>query len=77
MKISERRLDLYWREVDLIQNCRDVNYSPIANPVMDTDDNASRVAVKELDILVSGLRPERVLYSCTVKKFSSFEEHEG
>ena len=51
MKIFERRLDLYWKEHDLIHNFRgDVNYSPVANPVMETDDNASRGAVEELDI---------------------------
>ena len=51
MKIFERRLDLCWKEHDLIHNfIGDVNYSPIANPLMETDDNASRVAVEELAI---------------------------
>ena len=52
MKIFERRLlDLYWKEHDLIHNFRrDVNYSPIAKPVRETDNNASSGAVEELDI---------------------------
>ena len=51
MKIFERRLDLYWKDHDLKHNFRGgVNYSPIANPVMETDGNASRGAVEELDI---------------------------
>ena len=51
MKIFERRLDLYWKEHDLIHKFRrDVNYSPIADPMRETDDNASRRAIEELDI---------------------------
>ena len=51
MKIFERRLDLYWKEHDLILNFRgDVNYIPVANPKMKTDDIASREAVEEFNI---------------------------
>ena len=51
MKVFERRLDLYWKECDFIHNFRgDVNYSPIGNLMMETDDSASRVAVEELDM---------------------------
>ena len=48
MKIFERRLYLYWKEHDFIHNFRgDVIYSPIANPTMETDNNASRGTVEE------------------------------